>query len=90
MGELGLGEALKSTTRPAEVKSLTGAHVISLGLGFGGTCLIVDVSSDTPEGAKGKAAVALMPVYTPVEAAAVGGGGGGAALGRPPAKKAKK
>ncbi|XP_047496830.1 protein RCC2-like [Penaeus chinensis] len=45
-GELGLGENVKSSTQPKEVKSLEGAHVSQVACGMGHTIMVVRDETD--------------------------------------------
>jgi hypothetical protein len=99
-GELGFGEATRSSTKPKLVDNLTGSHVFAIACGLSATLLLVDTTSDTPEGKVGAlltgtatsppspttaAKVFPLGVYDPVEPAPRAGAGGGAGAAAAPA-----
>jgi len=80
-GELGIGEAQKSSTTPKLVDDLQGTRVLAVASGQAASLIVVDATSATKEGALARAACApggRFPVYAPAEppAAAAGGGAG--------------
>lgn len=53
-GELGLGETVKSSTQPKEVKALEGAHVFQVACGMGHTLMLVRDETDKDKEILGK------------------------------------
>ena len=89
-GELGFGEASKSSVKPKLVDDLEGLALSSVAMGLGMSMVLVEASAER---------AAKFPVYDPKEPAGKAGGGGeGAAGGKrkagaaapAAAKKAKK
>jgi hypothetical protein len=70
-GELGYGEAVKSSTKPKLVDTLEGCHALDVAMGLGASMVVVDTSSGTPAAERARKAMAdgTIPTYTPVEPA---------------------
>ena len=66
-GELGYGEATKSSTKPKVVEDLSGVKIAQVAAGLGASLVLLDVAGDSAEAAEGRKRLVDMPVYTPVQ-----------------------
>ncbi len=84
-GELGFGEAKKSSVKPSYVDSLAGCSLLSIAMGLGTGVVLVDTSAEggkLAEAARAKLEKGEFPVYNPPEGSSGGGGGGGGGGGK--------
>ena len=80
-GELGIGEAKKSSTTPVAVEEFKDVRVLAVAAGLASSYIVVDATSETPEGAKARAMIegGRWPTYDPAADAAIAAGHAAAA-----------
>lgn len=91
-GELGYGEATKSSTKAKLVDDLEGCHVLQTAAGLATTLILVDVTSATKEGetARGRLEGGAWKVHVPPPEPAAGAGAAAATGGASSVSGAKR
>lgn len=64
-GELGFGDAAKSSSKPKLIDKLEGCNIVEIAAGYATTLMLMDIGEGTPEGKNGKALLPYLHAYTP-------------------------